>query len=92
MKEQRLAVSHTLQASLRKELKKFATFSYKTESEVLEEALTQYFQSKKAFQELQRAESEKQEFYQGLAEDCDFQNLVVPRDSICGYSNKKDGE
>jgi predicted transcriptional regulator len=83
MKAEKITCSHTMPQALKKELQQFAKHSYKTESEIIEQALARYFKSDKAFQELRKAEAEKQEFFKQLDEDCSLRNLVVPRDQLC---------
>ena len=77
MKEERIPVSHTLKESLRKELKQFSKYSYRSESQIIEQALERYFQSDRAFQDLMKVEAEKAEFFKGLKEDADFRSVVT---------------
>jgi len=89
MKENRVQVTHTLSPELKRDLRKYARYSYLSESQVLERSLLDFLQSKKAFQKLLKEDAEKELFFEQFSDECDLKNYVGDPAGLCGYSKPK---
>lgn len=81
-KTERVTYSHTMNPSIKEELRDFAHYSRESESAIIEKALNAYFESDEGYAKLKEAQAHKKEFIESIKDTLKHPTFFRNREDI----------